>query len=201
MNSDTERETDNRIDEELRAAFAPPPAEHYADVATGVSRPVKPLWMWMAVAAAALLLLLSLFDDGRGPRGPEGHDGLETAAMWVAAYDHAIDSGFGASCCQPKTNFSDKCQEVCGQRLTFAGGEEAEVLGCYCGLPTGGCVGILLQVKGDPVGVFVVPRETDPRPVILNRAELRLARRELGALVLYSLSYEPREQVLTSFQL
>jgi len=195
-------ESDKLIDEQLRESFTPPPAEHYAEVASGVSTAVKPLWMWMAASAAALLLILFAIDDGRGPRGPEGHDGREIGAMWVAAYDHAIDTGFGGGgCCQSKADFSDKCQEVCGQRLSFGGDEDAEVLGCYCGLPTGGCVGLLLQVEGNPVTVFVVPSESDPRPVIHNRDELRLRRRELGPLVLYALAYEERDDVLTEFRL
>lgn len=195
-------ESDKMIDEQLRDAFTPPPAEHYADVAKGVSTAVKPLWMWVAASAAALLVILFAIDDGRGPRGPEGHDGREIGAMWVAAYDHAIDSGFGGGgCCGNKADFSDKCQEVCGQRLLFGGDEDVEVLGCYCGLPTGGCVGLLLQVEGNPVTVFVVPSETDPRPVIRNRDELRLRRRELGPLVLYALAYEERDDVLTEFRL
>lgn len=194
--------TDDMIDKQLRLAFAPPPAEHYGEVASGVSAAPRPLWMWLAVAAAAVLLVLFALDDGRGPLGPEGHDGRQIGAMWVAAYDHAIDAGFGApGCCESQTDFAEKCREVCGQTLSFGGDEDAKLLGCYCGLPTGGCVGLLLQVRGDPVSVFVVRRDADPRPVLTNREELRLRRRELGSLVLYALAYEERDEVLDSFAL
>lgn len=193
---------DDKIDKQLREAFAPPPAEHYGDVASGVSAAPRPMWMWLAAAAAAVLIVLFALDDGRGPRGPEGHDGWQTGAMWVAAYDHAIDTGFGtAGCCESQTDFGEKCREVCGQTLSFVGDEDAQVLGCYFGLPTGGCVGLLLQVQGDPVSVFVVRRDADPHPVISNREELRLRRRELGPLVLYALAYAERDEVLDSFEL
>jgi hypothetical protein len=116
-------------------------------------------------------------DDGRGPRGPEGHDGRQIGAMWVAAYDHAIDTGFGtAGCCESQTDFSEKCREVCGQTLSFVGAEDAQVLGCYSGLPTGGCVGLLLRVQGDPVSVFVVRRDADPHPMISSCDDVSSAR-------------------------
>ncbi|HIE71986.1 MAG TPA: hypothetical protein EYP98_18400 [Planctomycetes bacterium] len=80
----TNDKADDLIDKQLREAFKPPPAEHYGEVASGVTSAPRPLWMWLAAAAAALLLVLFALDDGRGPRGPEGHDGRQISAMWVA---------------------------------------------------------------------------------------------------------------------
>lgn len=195
--------TDDLIDEQLRQAFAPPPAEHYAEVASGVSRPVRALWPWLAAAAAALLVIAMIWDGrGRTIAGPEGHDGAQLSAMWVAAYEHAIDTGFGVGgCCEASLDLQAKCREVCGAALSFGGNEDLELLGCYCGSkPTGGCLGLLLQVDGEPVSVFVVPGDSDPKPVLDPESDLTLQRRELGSVVLYSLAYEDRE-ALAGFSL
>jgi len=122
--------------------------------------------------------------------------------MWAAAYDHAIDTGFGiGGCCEAPTDLSARCREVCGQALSFGGSEDVELLGCYCGLPTGGCLGLMMQVDGHPISVFVLPADQDPRPVLEGRDELTMERRELGSLVLYSIGYEPSEQALAGFSL
>jgi hypothetical protein len=166
------------------------------------------MWPWV-VAAAAALLVMALVWDGRshsgklaGPTGPEGHDGAQLSAMWVAAYDHAIDSGFGVGgCCEVSPDLQSKCREVCGAALSFIGNEDMQLLGCYCGgKPTGGCLGLLLQVEGEPVQVFIVPGDRDPKPVLDPKSELSLHRRELGSVVLYSLAYEDRE-ALAGFSL
>ena len=198
-------QTDDLIDEQLRQAFTPPPAEHYVDVARGVSRPVRRLWPWVLALAAALLVIAMVWDGRshtRGLAGPEGHDGVQLAAMWVTAYDHAIDTGFGiGGCCEAPLDLQAKCRELCGAALSFGGNEDLELLGCYCGgKPTGGCLGLLLQVHGEPVSVFVVPRDRDPGPVLDARSDLILQRRELGSIVLYSLAYENRE-ALAGFSL
>lgn len=186
---------DDLIDEQLRQAFAPPPAEHYREVAQGISRPVRPWWPWLTLAAAAMLLVAFLW-DGRGDvSGPGRPGGAKLGAMWVAAYDHAIDSGFGVGgCCEAPLDLSAKCREVCGAALSFGGNDDLQLLGCYCGgKPTGGCLGLLLQVDGDPVAVFVAPLDADPRPVLAERSELNLRRRVIGSVVLYSLAYAERD--------
>jgi hypothetical protein len=58
-----------------------------------------------------------------------------------------------------------------------------------------------MEVRGSPVSVFVVPSNSDPRPVLSNRDDLRLRRRELGPLVLYALASEERDEVLMDFGL
>ena len=122
MNDPDDDLNDDLIDEQLRQAFAPPPAEHYAEVASGVSRPVRPLWTWVVAAAAALLLVALIWDDRSATRpivGPEGHSGAQLSAMWVAAYDHAIDTGFGVGgCCEASLDLQAKCREVCGAALS-----------------------------------------------------------------------------------
>ena len=198
MNNDA----DDLIDAHLRQAFAPPPEQHYVEVARGVTRPVRRIWPWLLAVAAAMLLFAVLYEGRGNVRGPEGHDARSLGAMWVAAYDHAIETGFGVGgCCEPSLDLSAKCHEVCGQSLSFHGEGDVRLLGCYCGLPTGGCLGLLLQVRGQPVSVFVMPRDRDPRPVLGSRSGLALQRRELGPLVLYSIADEKRDEVLLGFSL
>lgn len=200
-------EPDDLIDQRLRAAFAPPPAEHYEQVARGASRPTRTLWPWALAAAAAMLAFVLLVDSSRRgvAVGPDGHSPKQLGAMWVAAYDHSIDQGFGVGgCCENSADLASRCQEVCGQSLSYRGDEDQDVqlLGCYCGsLPTGGCVGVLLQVRGDPVAVFVLPLSRDPRPILVDRDDLVLSRRELGGLALYSVAYEDRQEALAGFSL
>lgn len=185
---------DELIDAQLRRAFSPPPDAHFGEVASAVvAAPVahRPRWPWIvAAAAAALVVALGLL---RPQRGPEGHDGRQLAALWTAAYEHALDCGFGsAGCCAGDPDLAALCQRLCGTRLAFGGDGDGDVrlLGCYSGLPTGGCLALLLQVHGDPVCVFVVPRGNDPHPSLPPSASLTLSRRDLGPLVLYSLALD-----------
>jgi hypothetical protein len=75
------------------------------------------------------------------------------------------------------------------------------VHGCYCGLPTGGCVAALANTGEGAVGVFVVPRAQDPQPCLPANCALHLARRELGPLVLYAVSRSPQAGPLAQFAL
>jgi len=193
-------ERDGQLDEQLRAAFSPPAPAHFERMARDVTRPTRPLWPWIVGLAAALLVVAMWL--GRPPRGPEGHDAEQLGALWVAAYEQAVDSGFGgAGCCDPGSDLAAMCERFCGERLALGDDGRSELLGCYCGGPTGGCLGVMLRVDGEPVCVFVVPREHDPRPALPDDRGLQLTRRELGPLVLYALSPEPRGDALDEFSL
>jgi hypothetical protein len=74
-----------------------------------------------------------------------------------------------------------------------------KLVGCYCGLPTGGCMALLVRTNGDPVCVYVMPCAQDPRPRLPAASTLHLARRELGSLVLYALSTSPADDTLAGF--
>ena len=122
--------------------------------------------------------------------GPEGHSGADLGQLWATAYEHAVASGFGTTqCCQSDTDVARRCEELCGVRLQFADADDVTMLGCYCGLSTGGCLGLLLEVAGAPVAVFVLPTTNDPRPDLPNGA-LELHRRELGNVALYAISQQ-----------
>ena len=145
--------------------------------------------MWLAIAGASLLLVLFALDDGRGPRGPEGHDGRQVSALWSAAYKRSIEVGFGsAGYCDPQANLGEECREAFGHTLSFDGAEGSEVLGVCRGLSIGGCVGVVMKVASSPVLVFVVSSSADPMPMLGGLEGLRLWRRDLGALVLYALA-------------
>ena len=193
--------SDDRIDDLLRAAFAPPADERFAEMAEtaqqGPAAPapvVRPLWPWLLAAAAAMLVGVLIFDALQRPERPDAYESAELGAIWAAAYDHAVDSGFGSGgCCEVPTNLAERCQEVCGQALSFGGSDDAQLLGCYCGLSTGGCLGLMLQVDGEPISVFVLRADQDPRPVLRDRDELQLRRLHFAAhapkvLLLYQLA-------------
>ena len=189
---------DEALDARLRTAFAPPSSAQFAAQARAVVRAPAPrvMWPWL-LAAAALMLTIGLFVL-RPARGPEGHDGAELGAMWVAAYEHAETSGFGsASCCDPAQDFGVACEQRFAVRIGLGGDSDVTLRGCYCGLPTGGCVAVLADTKQGPVGVFVVARGQDPKPCLPAGSTLHLARRELGPLVIYAVS---RSQQLPSLE-
>lgn len=203
--TDARRREHDRIDDALRRAFVPPPSEQFVTTAErAMSMPrTAPRWpRWLAFVAAAALALV-IVTGGDGPRGPAAHDGPALGHLWASAYDDAIERGFGAgSCCESESDLAEMCRKVCGCPLTFREvGDDATLLGCYSGLPIGDSLGVLVQVDGMPVVVFVVPRDADPRPTLATRDDLQLRRRELGDLVLYAVSSQVPERALERFEL
>lgn len=193
---------DETLDARLRGAFAPPPDHELTAIARRATGTAvrRPFWPWL-LAAAALLLTIG-FVVTRPVRGPEGHDGAELGAIWAAAFAHAEANGFGAgSCCDGGQDLGVACQQRFAVRLGFGGNGGLAVHGCYCGLPTGGCVAALAHVGGEPLGVFVMPRDRDPGPQLPSGSNLHLARRELGPLVLYAVSRSPQPESLQPFAL
>ncbi|MBX3462958.1 MAG: hypothetical protein KF830_07290 [Planctomycetes bacterium] len=184
MNTDLDRS----IDQALRAALAPPPAAAFALLARRASGRRAPWrrWPWALAAAAALLVgaLVLALQPGR----PTPRSGVELGALWVAAYEHAMGQGFeGGPCCDLVGDLPQACQERFATQLDIAAGP-VRMLGCYCGLPTGGCMTLLVRHDGTPVCVFVLPRTEDPRPALPAGSRYDLARRELGDVVVYALS-------------
>lgn len=203
MNAPRDRH-DDVLDAQMRAAFASPAAHELSELARAATRvaPVRPLypkWPWL-LAAAALLLAIG-FLVARPARGPEGHDAHELGALWAAAYEHADASGFGgSSCCDPKLDFGSECEKHFAVRLGLDGSSGVTLHGCYCGLPTGGCVAVLAETPDGPMGVFAVPRGRDPRPVLPAGSSLQLSRRELGPIVLYAVSPRAPAAPLAAFR-
>jgi hypothetical protein len=194
---------DSALDERLRAEFAPPPPDVFAGAAEQVERRARPRanrrWPWLA-AAAALVVVVVIAAVRRPPRGPEGHDGRTLGAMWVAAFEDARAHGFaGPSCCRPGVDLAEACREMYAVALELRSGSGVSLRGCYCGLPTGGCMALLTESGGAPVCVYVVPRRRDPGVELPAGSALHLARREVGGLVLYALSESPARAVLTGF--
>lgn len=182
---------DARLDAILRRAYVPPPDELLAQAAAAAiaPQPRRLPWQWL-LAAAALLLTFVIWHATKAPVGPEGHDGKQLGALWAAAYEHALANPRAPDgkpfCCDPSQDFCRTCEQRFSVRLGFGAANAGITLrGCYCGLSTGGCVAALVETSTGPVGVFVLPRSKDPKPVLPAQSSLRLARRELGRIVLY----------------
>jgi hypothetical protein len=191
---------DDQLDARLRGAFAPPPASTFAAQARAVAAPHHGVrkWPWLLAAAAAVVTIVLAIT--RPVRGPEGHDANELGAMWAAAFADARENGFsGGSCCVPGLDLAKACEEKFAVKLGLGDGAPVKLVGCYCGLPTGGCMALIALTNGDPVCVYVVPCGQDPKPRLPADSTLHLARRELGSLVLYALSESPAAETLAGF--
>lgn len=209
MNTDElEPVREHAVDAVLRAAFTPPPAATFTAVARAAVDAApertgqRPRWPWLAAVAAMLVVALLLAVRPAQPvRGPEGHDGAELGAMWVAAYENALAQGFaGGGCCTPGVDLARTCEEKFASRLGLGPAGSVRLLGCYCGdRPTGGCMVLLARTAGEPVCVYVLPRQHDPHPRLPEGSTLRLARREMGRLVLYALSKPTASDTLGEF--
>lgn len=192
---------EQQLDQQLRGAFVPPSEDVMAAVARNAVHMPRPIarWPWF-LAAAALLVVALLWTARPQRRGPEGHDGQQLGAMWAAAYDDAVAQGFGGvGCCQVGLDLPKACHERFSCGLEVARDSHVSVLGTYSGLPTGGSMTLLANAAGAPVCVCVVPAKNDPRVELPVASALHLARRELGDLVLYSLSRSPMTAALDAF--
>lgn len=188
---------DARLDAMLRRVYAPPADEALVVIARSATTAVpgrRLPWQWL-LAAAALLLTLAIWQVTRPPVGPEGHDGKQLGALWAAAYEHALANPRPPDgkpfCCDPSQDFCRTCEQRFSVRLGFGAANAGITLrGCYCGLSTGGCVAALVDTAAGPVGLFVLPRAEDPGPELPVPSKLRLARREIGEVVLYAVGGE-----------
>tara|TARA_R110002094_G_scaffold87907_2_gene91371 strand:+ start:110 stop:721 length:612 start_codon:yes stop_codon:yes gene_type:complete len=200
MNQDDE--LDSRLDEQLRAAFAPPPRERIREIAASVVSPVvvRPSWPVWLLATAALCMLTWVFarSADHAPRAGDAPLG----SMWVAAYEDAVERGLANCCpggCGGGFDFAQACRQRFEARLEIAADAAVELVGAYEGLPTGGCMTLLAAADGEPVCVFVLPRAEDRRVELPADKSLHLSRRELGDLILYALSGSPGQNALGSF--
>lgn len=196
MNTD---DLDRRIDDELRDAFAPPPAARFAQLGATVvaDAATRPRWPWLLAAAA--LLIVGLVAWSRSPTTP---DGRELGALWAAAFEHARDAGFrGGRCCGGPVDLAALCSDCCGVALRLTSPTTVELHGTYAGLPTGGCTTVLAEQAGTPVCICVVPVARDVGVELPAGSPLHLARRTLGDVVLYAVSTTPPEATLAQFAL
>jgi hypothetical protein len=188
---------DDRLDTTLRDAFQPPPAAEFVAVAARMAAPCPARWPWL-LAAAVLAVTVALWFT-RGNRAPESAEGRALGAMWVAAYEHALAEGFaGGSCCDPGIDLRQACEQRFAAQLDLVP-SSVHLIGCYCGLPTGGCMALLARTGDSPVCVYVLPRSRDPRPQLPSGSRFELARREVGELVLYAISESVSAATLAQF--
>ena len=202
---------DRHLDEQLRAAFAPPSPDRLAALVREAAEPRRrslPVPILLLGAAAALLLAFAIGrwsapSASTSSTGPAAVSGEELGAMWVAAYEDAVDRGFmnscGAGCAMEGFDLAGACRQRFSAPLQVAADAEVEIVGAYDGLPTGGCMTLLTESKDRPVCVFVLPRSEDPNVELPPGKPFHLARRAVGDLVLYALSEVPGEQALGEF--
>lgn len=198
---------DRSLDELLRGAFEPPTSQHFAAVAAGVAadvvRPAPPVWPWRTLwlAAATLLVALLWWQRAPGPHDAGAKSGAALGAMWVAAYDDAArDGSEHPSCCDAGCDLAALCRSLCGQGLNHRDGA-LDLVGSYRGKPVADCAALVMRAAGETVCVFVVPRHADRGVELPRDRELALSRRELGELVLYSVSPPLAVDTLAGFSL
>ncbi|HLU38749.1 MAG TPA: hypothetical protein VK081_05140 [Planctomycetota bacterium] len=196
MNDPANDDLDRRLDGVLRAAFTPPPAEVIAARAlprTGVRRRVG-----MLAAAAALLVFAAAAwmvasASGRGRTTARA----ALPALWVAAYHDAVARGFEErACCDGDIDLQRRCREMFAAALALAPRAGIELCGGYCGQPAGGAAAMLARADGEPVCLFVLPREAAPPIESGEHDGLRIHRREVGGLVAFEVSRLPSPRVL-----
>lgn len=202
MNED---ELDRRLDDELRAAFTPPPAPEFEAVARRVARPrgnVLRRWPWMLLAAAALVLL-GVFLAGPWLRssGDIGHGDEALGRAWITAYESAEKQGFGPSCCEPGFDVGAACQGRFACCLGVESGGSLAVVGGYAGEVPPECMALLARDGDLPMCVFVMQKANDRSVRLPQDSDLHLARRELGDLVLYAVADAPPDRALAQFVL
>ncbi|MCA8973073.1 MAG: hypothetical protein KDC98_00045 [Planctomycetes bacterium] len=202
MNHDDE--LDCRLDEQLRAAFAPPPRERLRALATGAVRPRRgpaPWPVWMLLTAAACMLT---WVSARSLESVSKPEEAPLGSMWAAAYEDAVQRGL-ANCCPGGCGGGFDLAQACRQRfdaqLRMAGDANVELLGAYEGLPTGECMALLAAAGGAPVCLFVLPRAEDRRVELPSGKPFHLSRREVGDLILYAVSESPGSTALDEFVL
>lgn len=201
-------QADRHLDEQLRAAFAPLPADRLAAIArAGISppQPRAPWLTWLLATAALCLLTFVLSRDGDGATevGRGGDPAL--GAMWAAAYDDATGRGL-ANCCggaggcaMGGFDLDAACRARFEAPLGVTAGSGLRLVGAYEGLPTGGCMALLAESEQVPMCVFVMRREHDRGVVLPADKVLTLARREVGDLVVYGVSRVPLHAALDEF--
>lgn len=201
------QETDRRIDEQLRAAFAPMPAARLADIARAGIAPARPRVQWLTwlLATAALCMLTFVLAKREGvPAADVVHGDAVLGAMWAAAYEDATGRGLpnccgGGGCGMNGFDLGAACRQRFEAPLEVSNGGDLRLLGAYDGLPTGSCMALVAESGQVPMCVFVMRREHDRGVVLPAEKVLTLARRELGDLVVYGVSRVPVRAALDGF--
>ncbi len=208
---------DDRLDRELRAAFAPPADREFEamarDVAATPPAPAVPHLPWVTLSTIAALLCVGLLlwanivpvaSPGAAASAVTAQvtaqlNGSELGLLWVAAYRDAADRGFEGGCCEPSFDLPAACHDEFATRVGLADGANVRICGSYCGLETGGCVAMIARAGELPMCVYIVRRADDPGVELPLGSDLRLSRRELDDLVLYALAPAPVEATLAAF--
>lgn len=192
-------EPDDRLDAELRRAFAPPPARAFAELASHTTRAApspRPwrAWRWL-LATAAALLVAALWRHGPSDR----QAGAALGRLWLTAYENAQSQGFTRNCCEPVFDLATTCRDRFAATLGLAADAQVELIGCFCSVPAGDGMVLLAKQAGETGCVYVLRKEHDPGVTLPARTQLRLARREVGELVLYGLGTTASEAMLAQF--
>lgn len=194
-----DQNADTRIDEALRARFAPPDLSGLVrrvqdEAARGARAPWHRLAPWLLAAAAAVVIAIGILARGEKTVTDDG-DAL--AAQWVAAYRDAVAQGFDSpSCCIAASDLASRCREAFAAAVELATDTEVRVCGAFCGKPAGGAVTMMARSDDRPVCLFVMPIASAPR--FLRRAfgDVVVHRREIGGLAVFEVSHEQEPHLL-----
>ena len=184
---DEVRGDDRQIDDALRRAFTPPATAALARLvpAARLRLPWRRITGLAVAAAAILFVALFLIARERG----RATDPAALPAMFVAAYHDAVTRGFGTSnCCDGDCDLQARCKRLFATALRLEDDADVELCGAYCGLPAGGAAAMLARAGEEPLCVFVLPRAHagDWRTGVFG--DLRIHRREVGALSVFEVS-------------
>ncbi len=180
-----EVETQQRIDDRLRAIFAPPVP---AGAPGAPPRPVAP-WTRLALGLAAALALAAAgaYWAGLLGRGPG-----DTRAD--ALYARLVRTGFEpAWVCGDDAEFVAYTRDTFGQAFTIEPAPGVELLGwTYCSGVLGDGAGVLLATVGGDRAIVIVDRSGNDRRVPVDAGSgLRVFRARAGGAVLYEVT--PRD--------
>ncbi len=205
-----------KLDDSLRRAFAPPPADAVLARITGSKKTAPPSapgqtrispWIWrMAMVAAVLVLSVGgwwgwlMWQDKEAPIIQQKADLVKQSVQEV--YDSLVAAGFKPRwVCKDEKDFVSTFLMKLGQGLVF---EAAPAGVSMVGLSYADCLSasgvvFLADVQGNNVIVIVDRLGNDTKPKLPDGSKLHLFRRRVGKLVLYEVSPLDKKSLLDYF--
>lgn len=202
-----------KLDDSLRRAYAPPPADAILARIAGSKKTSPPgqskisPWIWrLAIVAAVLVLGVGgwwawlMWQDNEAPILQQKADLVKQTVGEV--YESLVAGGFKPRwACKDEKDFVSTFQMKLGQGLVF---EAAPAGVAMVGLSYADCLSasgvvFLADVKGEKVIVIADRLGNDTKPKLPDGSKLHLFRRRVGRLVLYEVSPLDKKSLLDYF--